>query len=95
METHHANKEKRQPKTSAHECPQCGFAIDLKDLGLREGATNLSLLVPNATGPGRSPSGSFQRTQQTSSIVLPFTIELAILFIEQFLLQVQSCQSAP
>jgi predicted RNA-binding Zn-ribbon protein involved in translation (DUF1610 family) len=41
METHHADKEKRQPKASAHVCPQCGFAIALKDLGLRAGATGL------------------------------------------------------
>ena len=27
--------------TSAHTCPQCGFSINLKDLGLREGATGL------------------------------------------------------
>jgi rubrerythrin len=29
METHHADKKKRQPKASAYVCPQCGFAIDL------------------------------------------------------------------
>jgi predicted RNA-binding Zn-ribbon protein involved in translation (DUF1610 family) len=41
MGARHADKEKRQPKASAHVCPQCGLAIDLKDLGLREGATGL------------------------------------------------------
>jgi predicted RNA-binding Zn-ribbon protein involved in translation (DUF1610 family) len=41
METHQAGKEKRQPKASAHVCPQCGFAIYLKDFGLREGAIGL------------------------------------------------------
>lgn len=41
MEAQHPDKENRPPKTSAHVCPQCGFAIDLKDLGLREGATGL------------------------------------------------------
>jgi ssDNA-binding Zn-finger/Zn-ribbon topoisomerase 1 len=31
----------RLPKTSAHVCPKCGFSIDLKDIGLRGGATGL------------------------------------------------------
>jgi uncharacterized paraquat-inducible protein A len=51
METHHAVKEKRQPKASAHVCPQCGFAIDLKNLGLREGATGL-VTCPKCDGSG-------------------------------------------
>lgn len=31
----------RVPHMSAHVCPQCQFAINLKDIGLREGATGL------------------------------------------------------
>jgi predicted RNA-binding Zn-ribbon protein involved in translation (DUF1610 family) len=35
------NKDKRQPKASAHVCPQCGFAIYLRNIGLKEGSTGL------------------------------------------------------
>jgi predicted RNA-binding Zn-ribbon protein involved in translation (DUF1610 family) len=35
------NKDRKQQKISAHVCPQCGFSIDLKDLGLRGSATGL------------------------------------------------------
>ena len=41
MEAREPNKVGRQLKISAHLCKQCGFSIDLKDLGLREGATGL------------------------------------------------------
>jgi len=34
-------KDERKLKASAHVCPQCGFSIDLKDLGLRVAATGL------------------------------------------------------
>jgi hypothetical protein len=41
MEAQQSDKDKKQPKTSAHVCPQCGFSINLKYLGLRAGATGV------------------------------------------------------
>ena len=41
MATQQPGKENGKLKVSAHVCPQCGFSINLKDLGLREGATGL------------------------------------------------------
>ena len=35
------DKDERTLKASAHVCPQCGFSINLKELGLREAATGL------------------------------------------------------
>jgi hypothetical protein len=33
------NKKPKTPKVSVHICPQCGFSIDLRELGLPGGAT--------------------------------------------------------
>jgi uncharacterized paraquat-inducible protein A len=33
------NKNQKTPKSSVHICPQCGFSIDLIELGLPGGAT--------------------------------------------------------
>ena len=33
------NKNQKTPKSSVHICPQCGFSIDLRHLGLPGGAT--------------------------------------------------------
>jgi hypothetical protein len=44
MATRQAGKDERKLKVSAHMCLQCGFSINLKDLGLREGATGHSVL---------------------------------------------------
>jgi hypothetical protein len=33
--------EKRKPLQSVHVCPQCGFPIDLQDIGLTEATTGL------------------------------------------------------
>lgn len=41
MEAQRSDKNNRQPKASAHVCPQCGFPIDLNDIGWRGGATGL------------------------------------------------------
>jgi len=41
MNHQHPESEKRKPLQSAHVCPQCGFSIDLKHLGLRGGSTGL------------------------------------------------------
>jgi predicted RNA-binding Zn-ribbon protein involved in translation (DUF1610 family) len=41
MVAQQSGKDDRKLKASAHVCPQCGFSINLKDLGLREGATGL------------------------------------------------------
>jgi len=41
MGTNEENMGARPLKISAHVCPQCGHAVDLKDLGLRSGATGL------------------------------------------------------
>lgn len=41
MAARQAGKDERKLKVSAHVCLQCGFSINLKDLGLREGATGL------------------------------------------------------
>jgi hypothetical protein len=41
MNAQQPDRDKRQPKASAHVCQQCGFSIDLKDLGFRGGATGL------------------------------------------------------
>jgi predicted RNA-binding Zn-ribbon protein involved in translation (DUF1610 family) len=41
MAAQQPGKNERKLKASAHVCPQCGFSIDLKDLGLRGGATGL------------------------------------------------------
>jgi ssDNA-binding Zn-finger/Zn-ribbon topoisomerase 1 len=36
-----ADKENKRQWESAHVCPQCGFPIDLKDIGLTEATTGL------------------------------------------------------
>ncbi len=41
MEDQQTVKGRRQRRVSAHVCPQCGFSIDLKDLGFRGSATGL------------------------------------------------------
>jgi predicted RNA-binding Zn-ribbon protein involved in translation (DUF1610 family) len=41
MEGQQPRREMRRVKASAHVCPQCGFSINLRDLGLRGGATGL------------------------------------------------------
>jgi predicted RNA-binding Zn-ribbon protein involved in translation (DUF1610 family) len=41
MEAQGSNRDKRQPKVSAHVCPRCGFSIDLKGIGFRGSATGL------------------------------------------------------
>lgn len=41
MEAKQPHKDEKRLKTSAHVCPQCGFSINLRDLGLRGGATGL------------------------------------------------------
>jgi predicted RNA-binding Zn-ribbon protein involved in translation (DUF1610 family) len=41
MATQQQDNNRKQPKTSAHVCPRCGFSIDLKDLGFRSSATGL------------------------------------------------------
>jgi predicted RNA-binding Zn-ribbon protein involved in translation (DUF1610 family) len=41
MTDQEADGSKRKLKTSVHVCPQCGFAINLKELGLRGGTTGL------------------------------------------------------
>jgi predicted RNA-binding Zn-ribbon protein involved in translation (DUF1610 family) len=33
--------DERRLKASAHVCPQCGFSVNLRDLGLRGGTTGL------------------------------------------------------
>jgi len=33
--------DRRTPLQSVHTCPQCGFSINLKNIGLREGATGI------------------------------------------------------
>jgi predicted RNA-binding Zn-ribbon protein involved in translation (DUF1610 family) len=67
MKTRHADKEKRPPKASAHVCPQCGFAIDLKNLGLREGATGL-VTCPKCdwSGHHRDRSEGLNKLEQQS-----------------------------
>jgi ssDNA-binding Zn-finger/Zn-ribbon topoisomerase 1 len=41
MATQDTDRDARQLKVSAHVCPQCGFSVDLKDLGFRGSATGL------------------------------------------------------
>ncbi len=41
MAAQQPGKDEKKLKVSAHVCPQCGFSINLKDLGLRGGATGL------------------------------------------------------
>ncbi len=41
MKAQQTDKRGKQRKISAHVCPQCGFTIDLKDLGFRGSATGL------------------------------------------------------
>ncbi len=41
MAAQQPGKDEKKLKASAHVCPQCRFSINLKDLGLREGATGL------------------------------------------------------
>jgi predicted RNA-binding Zn-ribbon protein involved in translation (DUF1610 family) len=41
MAAQRPDEDGRKPKTSAHVCPRCGFSIDLKDIGLRAGATGI------------------------------------------------------
>ena len=45
-------KDEKKLKASAHVCSQCGYHINLKDLGLRGTATGL-VPVPNAIGRGQ------------------------------------------
>jgi hypothetical protein len=45
------DQERRLPKVSAHVCPLCGFSVNLKDIGLKGGATGL------VTCPNRDWSG--------------------------------------
>jgi predicted RNA-binding Zn-ribbon protein involved in translation (DUF1610 family) len=41
MEAQQSGKDTKRLKASIHVCPQCGFAVNLKELGLRAGATGL------------------------------------------------------
>jgi predicted RNA-binding Zn-ribbon protein involved in translation (DUF1610 family) len=41
MEAEHPEQNEPKLRASVHACPQCGFSINLKDLGLRVGATGL------------------------------------------------------
>jgi predicted RNA-binding Zn-ribbon protein involved in translation (DUF1610 family) len=41
MEDHQPGNHSKKPKASAHVCLQCGFSINLKDIGVRVGATGL------------------------------------------------------
>jgi ssDNA-binding Zn-finger/Zn-ribbon topoisomerase 1 len=41
MEAQKPGEQERRLKTSAHVCLQCGFSINLRDLGLGGGATGL------------------------------------------------------
>ena len=41
MEHQLLDEKRKQPKMSAHVCPQCGFSVNLKDVGLRGGTTGL------------------------------------------------------
>ena len=41
METENRDENARRLQKSAHICPQCGLSINLKDIGLREGATGI------------------------------------------------------
>jgi predicted RNA-binding Zn-ribbon protein involved in translation (DUF1610 family) len=41
MDREQPRNEGKQPKLSAHVCPQCGFSIDLNDIGWRGGAKGL------------------------------------------------------
>lgn len=40
-DAHRSDREEKRPKISAHVCPQCGFSINLKDIGLKGGTTGL------------------------------------------------------
>jgi predicted RNA-binding Zn-ribbon protein involved in translation (DUF1610 family) len=51
MEAKPPDGDGERPKVSAHVCPQCGFSINLKDLGLRESATGL-VTCPKCDTPG-------------------------------------------
>jgi len=51
MVAQRAGKNGKRPKASAHVCPQCGFPIDLKELGLR-GATTGIVTCPKCSWSG-------------------------------------------
>jgi len=53
MEAQQPDKDHKQPKISVHVCPQCGFAINSKDLGLRACATGV-VTCPMWPGQDRS-----------------------------------------
>jgi predicted RNA-binding Zn-ribbon protein involved in translation (DUF1610 family) len=51
MTAQRPGKDGKKLKASAHVCSQCGFSINLKDLGVRGGATGL-VTCPNCNWSG-------------------------------------------
>jgi predicted RNA-binding Zn-ribbon protein involved in translation (DUF1610 family) len=51
MEHQLLDNRRKKPKISAHMCPQCGFSVNLKDIGLMGGATGL-VTCPNCDWSG-------------------------------------------